>query len=49
MEEKKPDLPIEVKARRSYFKEWRKKNPDKVKKHNQTFWNKQVNKLEKKK
>ena len=26
------------KERLEYFKEWRSKNKDKVKKHNQTYW-----------
>lgn len=31
--------------KKAYFKEWRKNNPDKVKKHNETFWKKQAEKL----
>lgn len=27
-----------------YFKEWRKNNKDKVKKHNQNYWEKRVQK-----
>lgn len=25
-------------AQRAYKKEWRKRNPDKVRKHNETYW-----------
>ena len=32
-------------ARRLYFKNWRKNNPEKVKKHNTTFWEKKANEL----
>jgi hypothetical protein len=28
--------------RRAYYKEWRAKNKDKVKRHNQNFWRKRV-------
>lgn len=28
--------------RREYFKQWRAKNPDKVKQHNQTYWAKRA-------
>ena len=31
--------------KREYFKNWRKNNKDKVKKHNETFWKKQAEKL----
>lgn len=27
-----------LEMRRAYQREWRKKNPDKVRKHNQTYW-----------
>lgn len=43
--EKKEILKPEVKAKREYFKNWRKNNKDKVKKHNETFWKKQAEKL----
>lgn len=33
-------------VRRAYYKEWRKKNPDKVKAHNQNYWAKQAVKKE---
>ena len=29
-------------ARRAYMKEWRSKNPDKVKKHTATYWAKKA-------
>ena len=32
-------------ARKQYYKDWRKKNKDKIKKHNETFWKKQAEKL----
>ncbi|MDO4341287.1 MAG: hypothetical protein Q4C44_00905 [bacterium] len=32
-------------ARKLYFKNWRKNNPDKVKKHNATFWEKKAKEL----
>lgn len=32
-------------ARRAYAKEWREKNPDKVRKHVENFLKKQVSKL----
>ena len=28
--------------RTRYYREWRKKNPDKVKKHNRNYWKKRV-------
>ena len=28
--------------RLNYFKDWRKRNPDKVKKHNSTYWRKKA-------
>ena len=34
-----------VEARRAYAKEWREKNPDKVRKHVENFLKKQVSKL----
>jgi len=36
---------LTVEARRAYFKEWRSKNKDKVKKHNANFWAKQAKKI----
>ena len=27
-----------LEARRAYFREWRKNNPEKIKKHNQNYW-----------
>lgn len=38
---------LEITAKREYFKNWRKNNKDKVKKHNETFWKKQAEKLKK--
>lgn len=35
-------------ARKLYFKNWRKNNPDKVKKHNATFWEKKAKELKEK-
>lgn len=32
-------------ARRIYMNEWKKKNRDKVKKHNETFWAKRAAKM----
>lgn len=29
---------LAVEERRRYFREWRKKNPDKVRKHNRNYW-----------
>ena len=37
-----------IEARKEYYKNWRKKNKDKIKKHNETFWKKQAEKLNKK-
>ena len=34
-----------IEARKEYYKNWRKKNKDKIKKHNETFWKKQAEKL----
>jgi len=34
-----------IEARKEYYKNWRKKNKDKIKKHNETFWKKQAKKL----
>lgn len=34
--------------KKAYYKEWRKNNKDKVKKHNETFWKKQAEKLKQK-
>ena len=31
--------------KKAYYKEWRKNNKDKIKKHNETFWKKQAEKL----
>ena len=30
--------------RLNYFREWRQKNPDKVKKHNENYWRKRAEK-----
>ncbi|MBQ8891283.1 MAG: hypothetical protein IJ068_00250 [Bacilli bacterium] len=38
-------LTPELTAKREYFKNWRKNNKDKVKKYNEKFWKKQVEKL----
>lgn len=35
----------DVEARKEYYKKWREKNKDKIKKHNETFWKKQAEKL----
>ncbi|MBM7834993.1 hypothetical protein [Clostridium sardiniense] len=35
--------------RNAYYREWRKKNKDKVKKYNDTYWERKVNILEKEK
>ncbi len=32
-------------ARREYFRKWRKNNPDKVRKHNESFWRKKAQQL----
>lgn len=45
---KSNNLFAETKARRKYFKEWRTKNKDKVKKHNQNFWSKKTKSLKEK-
>lgn len=34
-------------SKKAYYKEWRKNNKDKIKKHNETFWKKQSEKLNK--
>lgn len=34
-------------ARRAYKREWNKKNPDKIKQYNETFWNKKAAEYEK--
>ena len=33
-------------AQRAYYKEWRAKNKDKVKQHNQNFWSKKAQQLQ---
>ena len=33
---------LAAQERRAYFKEWRKKNTDKIKKHNDTYWKKRA-------
>ena len=38
----------ELEARRLYMKNWRKNNPDKIKKHNATFWEKKAQEFKKK-
>lgn len=30
--------------KREYFRQWRKNNPDKVKKHNENYWRKRAEK-----
>ena len=32
-------------ARREYFRKWRRNNPDKVRKHNESFWRKKAEQL----
>ena len=32
------------KERRDYYREWRRKNPDKVRKHNSNYWQKRAEK-----
>lgn len=34
-------------ARNAYKKEWAKKNPDKIRKYNETYWNKKAAEYEK--
>lgn len=34
-------------AKSRYYREWRKKNPDKLKQYNQKFWAKKARELEK--
>jgi hypothetical protein len=36
---------IENEARKTYYKEWRAKNKDKVRQHNQNFWKKRAEAL----
>ena len=43
VEEIKNELYKNIK--KAYYKEWRKNNKDKIKKHNETFWKKQAEKL----
>lgn len=33
-------------ARREYFRQWRKRNPDKVKKHARDYWERKARELE---
>lgn len=42
-------ISLETQVKRLYFKNWRDNNKDKVKKHNQNFWQKRVKELEEKK
>ena len=35
------------KAKRDYFRRWRKKNPDKVRKYQDDYWNRKAQKSEK--
>lgn len=43
---KKNELSKEAKeARNKYHREWRKNNPDKVKKHKKTYWEKKAREL----
>ena len=37
-----------IEARRAYQKEWRAKNKDKVKKHNENYWLRRARKLREK-
>ena len=41
MDQKTLDV-LAKEERTRYYREWRKKNPDKVKKHNQNYWKKRV-------
>lgn len=45
MKNKKELTKEEKDARRLYFKKWRENNPDKVKKHNEKFWEKKAKEL----
>ena len=36
------------KARNAYARKWRKDNPDKVKKHNERYWEKKAKEIENK-
>ena len=41
------DKKLEVAAqeeKREYFRQWRKNNPDRVKKHNENYWRKRAEK-----
>ena len=40
----KPIDEVIAKERRQYFKEWRERNKDKVKQHNQNYWLKRAEK-----
>ena len=39
------DQELIKKAKKEYFKKWRDNNKDKVKKHNETYWKKRVEKM----
>ena len=38
---------LALEERRAYFREWRKKNPDKVRENNRRYWLKRAEKLKK--
>ena len=33
-------------AKKEYYKKWRKKNPDKIKKYQEDYWNRKAQKFE---
>lgn len=40
------ELSVKAKeARRKYYREWRKNNPEKVKKNNQNYWERMADKM----
>ena len=43
MEYKKLEAAVQE-EKREYFRQWRRNNPDKVKKHNENYWRKRAEK-----
>jgi uncharacterized short protein YbdD (DUF466 family) len=43
MEDKKLEAAVQE-EKREYFRQWRRNNPDKVKKHNENYWRKRAEK-----
>ena len=43
MDDKKLEA-VAQEEKREYFRQWRKNNPDKVKKHNENYWRKRAEK-----